>query len=68
MAKKNTTPKTPDYIAYHVTERKGSKSIWQRVGAAWDHLDQKGVNIVLHSMPLDGKITLRVAESSSETE
>lgn len=69
MAKKTTTaPKSPDYIVYQVTNRKNGKSVWNRVGAAWSHLDGKGINIVLKSLPVDGQITLRKAESSGEEE
>ncbi len=51
--------KAPTHIAYQV--REGSqKSYWTRIGAAWAHADGKGFNIQLESVPLDGKISLRV--------
>ncbi len=35
----------PSLIAYHVTER-GEKKFWTRIGAAWDHEDDKGLTVV----------------------
>jgi len=53
----------PDYIAYDVSEGKDKKSIWNAVGAAWTHNDNKGINIVLYAVPVSGKITLRTPKS-----
>ena len=50
----------PNYIAYDVSEGKDEKSIWNAVGAAWNHSDNKGINIVLYAVPVSGKITLRM--------
>jgi hypothetical protein len=72
----NTTPTTgnsttgnrsPSHIAYQVRESKGDagkKSYWTRIGSAWQHSDGNGFNIQIESVPLDGRITLRV---TSET-
>ena len=55
-------PKAPTHIAYHVRDRKGKKGFWTRIGAAWPTKDGKGFNIQLDGfVPLDGRITLRVA-------
>jgi len=49
----------PSLIAYHVTER-GEKSYWNRIGAAWDHEDAKGLTLQLELMPTNGgRIVLR---------
>lgn len=53
----------PDYIAYEVSEVNSEKSIWNAVGAAWNHNDNKGINIVLFAVPVSGKITLRTPKS-----
>ena len=66
---KNSTTQTgnaPTYIAYKVSNN-NEKSYWTRIGVAFAHNDANGFNIILESMPLDGKITLRAAtESNSE--
>jgi hypothetical protein len=54
------TSKTPSHIAYHVRERAGSESFWTRIGIAWAHADGNGFNIQIETVPLDGRITLRI--------
>jgi len=57
---KSASGKAPAYIAYQV--REGSdKGYFTRIGAAWPNKDGKGFNIQLDSVPLDGRITLRLA-------
>ena len=64
---KATTSKTPSHVAYQVREGKdGGKGFWTRIGAAWPHSDGKGFNIQLDSIPLDGKITLRLPSEKEE--
>lgn len=58
--------KAPSLIAYHVRERKGTTSIWTRIGGAWEHSDGQGFNIQIETVPLDGRIVLRVASESKE--
>jgi hypothetical protein len=61
------TNKAPSHVAYHVRDRgEGQKSFWTRVGAAWAHADGKGFNVQLEIMPLDGRISLRVASEKKE--
>jgi hypothetical protein len=55
------------HIAYHVAERNG-KSFWTRIGAAWQHKDGKGFNLEVALTPLDGQITLRIAEDKKDAE
>ncbi len=65
MSEENTTAstgsKTPSHIAYQVRDREGKKGFWTRIGSAWSHNDGKGFNIQLECVPLDGRITLRLA-------
>jgi hypothetical protein len=61
-----TAGKSPSHIAYHVRDREGGKGFWTRVGSAWAHSDGQGFNIQLESMPLDGRITLRVVSDKKE--
>ncbi|MGD9691414.1 MAG: hypothetical protein AB7G17_01070 [Phycisphaerales bacterium] len=71
MTDKNTAeknkPSAPTHIAYHVRDgRDGKKGFWTRIGAAWSHSDGQGFNIQCDCVPLDGRITLRVASDSKE--
>lgn len=61
-----TTSKAPSHVAYQVRDREGKKSFWTRIGAAWQHADGKGFNIQLEVVPLDGRITLRVASEKKD--
>ncbi len=58
--------KAPTHIVYHVRDREGRKPIWTRIGGAWAHGDGKGFNAQLEVMPLDGRITLRLASEAKE--
>jgi hypothetical protein len=55
-----TSSKKPTHLAY-VVRNTGNESYWDRIGVAWANQDGKGFNIQLHSLPLDGRITLRLA-------
>lgn len=57
----STGSKTPSHIAYQVRDREGKKGFWTRIGSVWSHSDGKGFNIQLECVPLDGRITLRLA-------
>lgn len=52
--------KSPSFIAFHVRDREGKDSFWNRIGAAFAHADGQGFTVQLDSLPLDGRITLRV--------
>ncbi len=58
--------KTPTHIAYHVREGQGKDGFWTRIGAAWQHRDGQGFNIQIETLPLDGRITLRVPSERSQ--
>ena len=63
----STTSKSPTHVAYQVRDRgEGKKSFWTRIGSAWAHGDGKGFNIQIETVPLDGRITLRVASEKKE--
>ncbi len=61
-----TTSKSPSHTAYQVRDRDGGKGFWTRIGSAWAHGDGQGFNIQLESVPLDGRITLRVINDKKE--
>jgi hypothetical protein len=52
------TPKTPDFIAFHVQSR-GESTFWNRIGASWLHHDGNGMSLQLETVPIDGRIVLR---------
>ena len=66
-AKNNeSAPKAPSHVAYQVRDREGQKGFWTRIGSAWPHADGKGFNVQLEVVPLDGRITLRVASEKKD--
>jgi len=60
------TNKAPSHIAYTVRDREGKKAFWTRIGSVWPHADGKGYTVQLEAVPLDGRITLRVASEKKE--
>jgi hypothetical protein len=57
----------PTYQAYTVVKREGQDDYWLNIGAAFEHADQNGLNLVLQALPIDGKIVLRLPKSQPET-
>ena len=50
----------PVYDVYIVEERgEGQDAFWLKVGAAFAHKDQDGMNIVLQALPINGRLVLR---------
>lgn len=43
---------------FHITEREGKKAVWTRIGAAFINRDNS-MNVLLNSIPLDGKLHIR---------
>ncbi len=58
--------KSPTHIAYHVRDREGTESFWTRIGSAWQHADGKGFNIQVDTVPLDGRISLRIPSEKTK--
>ncbi len=56
--------KKPSHIAYHVREGRSDKSYWSRIGVVWNHNDGSGFNIELATVPLDGRIVVRIASEN----
>ena len=51
----------PAYRAFTVIKRgEGKDDFWLAIGAAFQHEDGDGYNIVLQALPIDGKIVLRL--------
>jgi len=61
-----STSKTPSYIGYHVRDSKSGDAFWTRIGSAWAHADGKGFNIQIETVPLDGRISLRIPSEKAE--
>lgn len=60
MSNENSnTGRKPDQIAYSVKESPDGKGYWNRIGAVWNHKDGRGAELILDSIPMDGRITLR---------
>lgn len=64
--KQPTASKAPSHVAYQVRDREGGKGFWTRIGSAWAHADGNGFNVQLESVPLDGRIVLRVATEKKD--
>lgn len=62
----STSSKTPTHTVYHVRDREGKKGFWTRIGSAWAHNDGRGFNVQLEIVPLDGRITCRVATEKKD--
>lgn len=54
----------PLYNAFTVrkAQEEGKKDIWINIGAAWPHRDEKGLDVVLDALPVDGHVVLRLNE------
>lgn len=61
-----TKSKLPTHTAYQVRNGKDDKSYWTRIGSAWAHADGKGFNLQIDAVPLDGRITLRIATEKKD--
>jgi hypothetical protein len=69
MTNDTTTSKRPTHSAYSVREyTKGGekKSAWSPIGVAWAHMDGEGFDIVLESLPVNGRVALRKNKSKTE--
>jgi len=53
----------PTHIAYQMSEI-GQRRYRTNIGAAWAHKDGNGFSIQLNCLPIDGKITLRIASDN----
>ena len=52
----------PTHKAYQVRDRgENKKSIWTEIGVGWENKDGS-ISLSLNSVPLDGKIQVRVFE------
>ncbi len=65
----NANSNKPTHFAYITEnyEKDGEqKTSWNKIGSAWAHQDSEGFSIILKSIPVDGKITVRIAKEKDE--
>ncbi len=56
----------PNYTAYTVVKRDGKDDFWIAIGAALQHQDGDGFNVVLQALPINGKIVLRPPKAQTD--
>lgn len=65
MSNKQNEAKRPTHAIFQVLGD-GDKARWIRVGAAWTHKDDKGLNLIFDAVPLSGRTVLReISEDAS---
>ena len=51
----------PSFNVYTVEDRgENDDPFWLKIGAAFQHKDEKGYNIVLSAFPIDNRLVMRV--------
>lgn len=65
--KKPTETRRPSHAVY-VIEGEGQNAFWTKVGAAWQHEDGEGFNILLSALPVNGRLVLRKPKPQEEAE
>ena len=54
--------KSPSHLAYQVSKGKEGQAYFNRIGAGFPHKDGNGIDVVLNSVPVDGRVTLRTMQ------
>jgi hypothetical protein len=63
------TSNRPTHTAYSVRKYKKNgeyKSQYNAIGAAWQHGDGEGFDIILEAFPVNGRVTLRKPKPKAE--
>lgn len=68
MANDKTQNRKPTHDVLHVAGE-GKNARWTRLGAAWLHEDQQGMNLALDFMPVgtDGRLVIRIRQEKADT-
>lgn len=72
MTEKNTkklseVSRKPFMLGYAVKPiGDGHKSVWNKIGVAWAHKDDRGFEVRLDAIPLDGRVVLRVVSDENQ--
>ncbi len=53
------TNNTPSHLVYFIKNTEGGEQYWQRVGAAWEHKDQKGLTQKIDFFGLNVELVIR---------
>ena len=68
MMTKQSTGKLPSHRVYAVTKR-GAKSYWKEIGAAWAHEDGDGFSLKLDYLPLTASdLVVRKPKPNEQTD
>ena len=63
------TSNMPSFNVYTVEDRgENDDPFWLKIGAAFQHKDEKGYNIVLSAFPIDNRLVLRVPADDAQDE
>ena len=52
---------------FTVIKREGEEDFWLPIGAAFEHKDGKGLNVILQALPIGGKLVLRLPKDGEES-
>ena len=58
----------PDFVAYTIQKYGDDQTAWNRIGAAFQHSDGAGLDVILSAHPVDGRLTLREPRRDAEPE
>jgi hypothetical protein len=68
MSNENSTKSLPTHRMYSVSKNGDEKATWTEIGAAFEHKDRKGFNLVFTARPLEGaQVVLRTAKAKKAT-
>ena len=60
--------KKPSHHVYTVRETGNQNNdFWTKIGVAFSHNDGKGFSIMLDALPVNGKMTIRVADGKKQS-
>lgn len=62
----STTRRFDVYVVEDYTKAGEEKANWIRVGVAFENKDGKGFNVQLSTLPLNGKLVMRLHESKPQ--
>jgi hypothetical protein len=62
----STTRRFDVYVVEDYTKEGEEKANWIRVGVAFENKDGKGFNVQLSTLPINGKLVMRVHELKQE--
>lgn len=61
------TSNRPSHVV-SIVEGEGEKTTWTEIGALWPHKDGKGFNLSLKSIPVTGRLVVRIRREKPEPE